>query len=144
MNYNDIITCINNLSNKQSNILYLEQLEQMEISPSIIEMVIPKLINLIKIRANNLVQNIINELDSMFKDINILDYQLVKMKKEINFINRLISLKHIPTNMQSSLKDTLKEDINNLYNILKKEANIIDYTGYYELIIKNNEYKWSE
>ena len=26
MNYNDIITCINNLSNRQQNIIYLEQL----------------------------------------------------------------------------------------------------------------------
>lgn len=144
MNYNDIITCINNLSNKQQNIMYLEQLENANINESIIDMVIPKLIDLIKLRANNLVSGIITELESIFNDINLLDYQLVKIKKEITFINRLISLKHIPSNIQIKLTNTLKDDITNMYNILKKEANIIDYTGYYELIIKNNEYKWSE
>lgn len=144
MNYNDIITCINNLSNKQHNIIYLEQLENANINSSIIEMIIPKIIDLIKIRANNLIKDIIDQLDQIFNDVNLLDYQLVKIKKEITFINRLISIKHLPSNIQIKLKDTLKNDITNLYNILKKEANIIDYTGYYELIIKNNEYKWSE
>lgn len=144
MNYNDIITCINNLSNRQQNIIYLEQLENANISEGIIEMVIPKIIDLIKLRANKLIKDIISNLEIMFNDINMLDYELVKVKKEITFINRLISIKHLPLNIKNNLKQTLKDDITNMYNILKKEANTIDYTGYYELIIKNNEYKWSE
>lgn len=144
MNYNDIITCINNLSNRQQNIIYLEQLENANISEGIIEMVIPKIIDLIKLRTNKLIKDIISNLEIMFNDINMLDYELVKVKKEITFINRLISIKHLPLNIKNNLKQTLKDDITNMYNILKKEANTIDYTGYYELIIKNNEYKWSE
>ena len=144
MNYNDIITCINNLSNRQQNIIYLEQLENANISEGIIEMVIPKIIDLIKLRTNKLIKDIISNLEIMFNDINMLDYELVKVKKEITFINRLISIKHLPLNIKNNLKQTLKDDITNMYNILKKEANTIDNTGYYELIIKNNEYKWRE
>lgn len=144
MNYNDIITCINNLSKRQQNIIYLEQLENTDISENIIDMVIPKIVDLIKLRANNLIKDIISNLEIIFNDINMLDYELVKIKKEISYINRLISIKHLPLYIKNNLKQTLKDDITNLYNILKKEANTIDYTGYYELIIKNNEYKWSE
>ena len=132
MNYNDIITCINNLSNRQQNIIYLEQLEIANISEGIIEMVISKIIDLIKLRANKLIKDIISNLEIMFNDINMLDYELVKVKKEITFINRLISIKHLPLNIKNKLKQTLKDDITNMYNILKKEANTIDYTGYYE------------
>ena len=108
MNYNELIECINILSKKQPNLSYLEQLENTTISDNIIDLIVPKLVELIKTRTNYSIQNIIHELDTIFNDINILDYQLVRLKKEITIINRLLSLKHLPIDIKTKLKNTLK------------------------------------
>lgn len=144
MTYQEWLDNIKILSSNQNNIELLEKLEKEEINEAILEMLIPKLQELITIKTNNSIKNIMNNLEMIFTDVNELDYILVKFKKEITFINRIINLKQIPPHIQHNIKKSFKDDINEVYGILKKEADIIDYTGSYSQIIKNNEYKWSE
>ncbi|MBR2111619.1 MAG: hypothetical protein IJ950_01490, partial [Helicobacter sp.] len=108
------------------------------------EMLVPKLQLLITKKTNYIISNLIKEIEIMYSDINQLDYSLVKFKKDVSFIYRLINLKQIPNNEQEYIKKKFKEDIEETYNILKKEADLIDYTGAFSQTITNNEYKWSD
>lgn len=144
MTYQEWLEKIKILSSNQNNLGILEELEKEPINENILEMLIPKIQELITIKTNNSIKNIMINLEIIFTDVNELDYTLVKFKKEIAFINRIINLKQIPPHIQNNIKKSFKDDINEVYGILKKEADIIDYTGSYNQIIKNNEYKWSE
>lgn len=144
MTYQNWLENIKLLEGRGINLQVLELLEQQEPNPVIEEMLTPKLEELITKRTNNSITEIIHNLEIIFSDINELDYNLVKFKKEIGFIIRLIKLKQIPYVIQSQILKKFKTDIDEVYRILKQEADIVDYTGSFSQIIKNNEYKWSE
>ena len=144
MTYQSWLENIKLLEGRGINLQVLELLEQQEQNPVIEEMLTPKLEELITKRTNQSITAIIQNLEIIFSDINELDYNLVKFKKEIGFIIRLIKLKQIPYIIQSQILKKFKADIDEVYKILKQEADIVDYTGSFSQIIKNNEYKWSE
>lgn len=144
MTYQSWLENIKLLEGRGINLQVLELLEQQEPNPVIEEMLTPKLEELITKRTNQSITAIIKNLEIIFSDINELDYNLVKFKKEIGFIIRLIKLKQIPYIIQTQILKQFKTDIDEVYKILKQEADIVDYTGSFSQIIKNNEYKWSE
>ena len=144
MTYQSWLENIKLLEGRGINLQVLELLEQQEPNTVIEEMLTPKLEELITKRTNQSITAIIQNLEIIFSDINELDYNLVKFKKEIGFIIRLIKLKQIPYIIQSQILKKFKTDIDEVYKILKQEADIVDYTGSFSQIIKNNEYKWSE
>lgn len=144
MTYQSWLENIKLLEGRGINLQVLELLEQQEPNTVIEEMLTPKLEELITKRTNQSITAIIQNLEIIFSDINELDYNLVKFKKEIGFIIRLIKLKQIPYIIQSQILKQFKTDIDEVYKILKQEADIVDYTGSFSQIIKNNEYKWSE
>lgn len=144
MTYQSWLENIKLLEGRGINLQVLELLEQQEPNPVIEEMLTPKLEELITKRTNQSITAIIQNLEIIFSDINELDYNLVKFKKEIGFIIRLIKLKQIPYIIQNQIFKQFKTDIDEVYKILKQEADIVDYTGSFSQIIKNNEYKWSE
>lgn len=144
MTYQEWLENIKLLNNRQMNIEVLNKLENEPPNLNIQEMLVPKLEELITYRTNMTMQEVLASLELIFNDINELDYALVKFKKEISYIVRLIKIKQMTTDNQQRILNKFKEDINEVYNVLKKEADILDYTGSYSTIIKNNEYKWSE
>jgi hypothetical protein len=144
MTYQQWLENIKLLEGRGINIQVLELLEHQEPNSVIEEMLTPKLEELITKRTNYSITEIIHNLEIIFSDINELDYNLVKFKKEIGFIIRLIKLKQIPYAIQSQILKKFKTDIDEVYKILKQEADMVDYTGSFSQIIKNNEYKWSE
>lgn len=144
MTYQSWLENIKLLEGRGINLQVLELLEQQEPNPVIEEMLTPKLEELITKRTNQSITAIIQNLEIIFSDINELDYNLVKFKKEIGFIIRLIKLKQIPYIIQNRILKQFKTDIDEVYKVLKQEADIVDYTGSFSQIIKNNEHKWSE
>ena len=144
MTYQSWLENIKLLENRGINVQVLELLEAEPSNSTIEEMLTPKLIELITKRTNNTITSIIQNLETIFSDINELDYSLVKFKKEISFIVRIIKLKQIPYIHQTRILKEMKTDIDEVYKILKNEADMIDYTGSFAQVIKNNEYKWSE
>lgn len=144
MTYQEWIENIKLLNNRQMNIEILTKIENEQLNQNIQEMLIPKLEELITYRTNITIQEILASLELIFNDINELDYALVKFKKEISYIIRLIKINQMPQDNQQRILNKFKQDIIEVYNILKKEADVLDYTGSYSTIIKNNEYKWSE
>ena len=144
MNYQEWLDNIQKLEQNQNDVKILEKLENEEINNDIQEMLTPKLQILITNKTNYIISNFIKEREIMYSDINHLDYSLVKFKKDVSYIYRLINLKQIPINEQNYIKKKFKEDIKETYNILKKEADVIDYTGAFSQTIANNEYKWSD
>ena len=138
MTYQQWLENIKLLEGRGINIQVLELLEQQEPNSVIEEMLTPKLEELITKRTNYSITEIIQNLEIIFSDINELDYNLVKFKKEIGFIIRLIKLKQIPYAIQSQIFKKFKTDIDEVYKILKQEADMVDYTGSFSQIIKNN------
>lgn len=144
MTYEEWLSIIEEINKSSINMTTLEKLKNAEINPNINEMVYPKLVSTIKNRFTNSINKIINSLDIVFSDKNYLDLELLNFKKELKYLEELTKLKQIPDELKIDLYSTLVNESNNVYNILEKEADKIDYTGVYGSIIRNNRIKWSE
>ncbi len=144
MTYEEWLSIIEEINKTSINMTTLEKLKNTEINPNINEMVYPKLVSAIKNRFTNSINKIINSLDIVFSDKNYLDLELLNFKKELKYLEELTKLKQIPDELKIDLYSTLVNESNNVYNILEKEADKIDYTGVYGSIIRNNRIKWSE
>lgn len=144
MTYEEWLSIIEEINKSSINMTTLEKLKNAEINPNINEMVYPKLVSAIKNRFTNSINKIINSLDIVFSDKNYLDLELLNFKKELKYLEELTKLKQIPDELKIDLYSTLVNESNNVYNILEKEADKIDYTGVYGSIIRNNRIKWSE
>lgn len=104
----------------------------------------PKLIDLIKYKFKKAIKKILYNLSEMYSDQNILDLNLVSLKKQLKFIIELTYIKQISEEKQEEIRISLKNEIQHIYDILIDEANKIDSIGLLNLIIKNNMYKWSD
>ena len=144
MTYEEWLTIIDEIKTPTLNTQKLDLLKNTPINPNINDLIIPKLEDAINTRFSNAVKKIINNLDEIFYDKDMLDLEMVNFKKEIKYIMELISLKQLPELTQNVLKANIKGETNKVYEILKKEANQIDYTGIFASIIDNNRIKWSE
>ena len=82
MTYQEWITNIELLNNRQMNIEVLNKIEAEPKNSNIEEMLVPKLEQLITNRTNMTIKEILASLEIIFNDINELDYALVKFKKE--------------------------------------------------------------
>ncbi len=144
MTYEEWLSSIEEINKTSINMTVLEKMKNAEINMNINEMLYPKLVSAIRNRFTNSINKIINSLDIVFSDKNYLDLELLNFKKELKFLEELTRLKQIPDEIKIDLFSTLVNESNNIYNILEKEANKIDYTGVYGSIIRNNRIKWSE
>lgn len=144
MTYEEWLESIEEINKTSINMTVLEKMKNAEINMNINEMLYPKLVSAIRNRFTNSINKIINSLDMVFSDKNYLDLELLNFKKELKFLDELTRLKQIPDEIKIDLFSTLVNESNNVYNILEKEANKIDYTGVYGSIIRNNRIKWSE
>ena len=144
MTYEEWLSSIEEINKTSINMTVLEKMKNAEINMNINEMLYPKLVSAIRNRFTNSINKIINSLDIVFSDKNYLDLELLNFKKELKFLDELTRLKQIPDEIKIDLFSTLVNESNNIYNILEKEANKIDYTGVYGSIIRNNRIKWSE
>lgn len=106
------------------------------------EMLEGKLIELIKYKFVKTTNKIIKNLVDIFSDDNILDMYLINLKKELRFIYELTFLKQISNENQEYIRNFLKKEVNDIYNILINEARSIDTIGNKEITIKNNMFKW--
>ena len=144
MTYEEWLESIEEINKTSINMTVLEKMKNAELNMNINEMLYPKLVSAIRNRFTNSINKIINSLDIVFSDKNYLDLELLNFKKELKFLDELTRLKQIPDEIKIDLFSTLVNESNNVYNILEKEANKIDYTGVYGSIIRNNRIKWSE
>ena len=142
MSYEEWIECINIL--RESNNEDIKNKLLNEYNDNLKEMLIPKLIDLVKEKFSIAVSKILDNLDEVFNDNNILDMYLVKFKKDVIFDYKLIDMKEIPDEVKKILKDTLKKDTKEVYDILIKEADKDDPTGVLKITIKNNAIKWGD
>lgn len=144
MTYEEWLRIIEDLKNNNTNYEKLEELKKAEININFNELLVPKLENLITTRFENAINKIISNLENIFTDVNYLDLVLVNFKKEIKFINELISLKQLPDSKKIDLFSSIKEGTDNIYQILEKEARQIDEIGIFTITINNNRINWSE
>ena len=91
MTYQEWLENIKLLHSRGINLQTLELLEQQEPNNNIEEMLTPKLEELITFRTNNSITEIIQNLETIFSNINELDLSLVKFKKEITFKMKIIT-----------------------------------------------------
>lgn len=144
MNYEEWLNIIGTLKKGSTDKTLLEKMQNAEINENINNMLIPKLIELIKARFTISINKIINNLGEIFSDINYLDMTLVNFKKEINYIKELIELKQIPANQKIEISNEIIQGVNDTYKILNNEAINIDSKGTYAQIIEYNKIKWSD
>lgn len=143
MNYEEYLQLFNELKESSLNVDIINRLKNIPLNANIQEMLEPKYIDIINYKLSNSISRIKNELGSIFDNVNYLDMSLVNFKKEINYIKELSTIKILTQAHQEEINNNIKLEIEKVYNILIKEANIIDPTGIYALTIKNNEIKWS-
>ena len=131
----EILEEIKNSSNEQLK----EELLKEEVNENLRDMLEGKIVNLIKDKFKYTVKKLMGELNHTFSDVNNLDLYLINLKKDLKYIYDLTYIKEIREENQELLRKTLKNEIDEIYNILIKEANNIDKTGSYYLTIKNNK-----
>ena len=144
MTYEEWLNTIESLKNTTTNKEILDKLKQEPLNNNLYDILRPKLENLIITRYELSVNKIIKELELIFSDVNYLDLSLLNFKKEIKYLLELIKIKQIPIDVQINQTLKIKEDTEEVYKILIKEADKYDYTGVFSLTIKNNMIKWSE
>lgn len=144
MTYEEWLNIIESLKNTNTNKEILDKLKQEPLNENLMDILRPKLESLIITRYELSVNKIVKELELIFSDVNYLDLSLLNFKKEINYLLELIRIKQIPLDIQVNQTLKIKEDTEEVYKILIKEADKYDYTGVFSLTIKNNMIKWSE
>ena len=144
MTFEEWLNTIESLKNTTTNKEILDKLKQEPLNNNLYDILRPKLENLIITRYELSVNKIIKELELIFSDVNYLDLSLLNFKKEIKYLLELIKIKQIPIDVQINQTLKIKEDTEEVYKILIKEADKYDYTGVFSLTIKNNMIKWSE
>jgi hypothetical protein len=142
MSYEDWLKKIEILKNS-NNINVMNEIEN-ETNDNLNNMLEPKIIELIKYRLNNSIKKIINCLDEIYTSNDYLDLSLITFKKDIKFTYKLTNIKILNSEKRESLKQMIKNEVDNVYNILIKNADDIDLTGVLKLTIINNKMKWSE
>lgn len=144
MTYEEWLNIIEELKSDNINIEKLNIIKATQINENINSNLVPKLEQLVRERFNNSINKIIKNLGALFQDINYLDLVLLNYQKEIKFLIELSSIKQIPLDKQTELKDLIKIEGNKVFDILDKEAIVEDYTGGLSSIINNYRIKWSE
>lgn len=144
MSYEEYINLFNDIKTFDTNLEKLEILKKTPVNPNIKELLIPKIIDLIKYKFQKTISKIKDNLDELFDDINYLDLSLVNFKKEINYIIDLIDNPIINEKDQEELLKMVYNDTDKVYDILIKEADNIDRNGTISIVIKNNRIKWRQ
>ena len=144
MTYEEWLKNIEELKQTNINIEKLNILKEAPINENLFQMIENKLLELVKIKFEKSITKLIKELPTIFSDVNYLDLALIDFKKEIKFLIEIIYLKQISPPEQIALLNMIKEQTENAYNILLKEANQTDQTGIFAITINNNRIKWSE
>lgn len=144
MNYEAYLALFDKIKNSNMNLEALTQLKNSAINNNLLELLEPKYTEVILYIFSRSIKSIINDLTNIFSDVNILDMDLVTFKKEINYIRQLINIDILSKETKDLLFNKIKQETDNTYDILLKEARRIDSTGIYEITIKNNRIKWSD
>ncbi len=144
MSYEEYINLLNDIKTFDTNLEKLEILKKTPVNPNIKELLIPKIIDLIKYKLQKTISKIKDHLDELFDDINYLDLSLVNFKKETNYIIDLIDNPIINEKDQEELLKMVYNDTDKVYDILIKEADNIDRNGTISIVIKNNRIKWRQ
>ncbi len=144
MNYEAYLDLFEKIKNSNMNLEALTQLKNSAINNNLLELLEPKYTEVILYIFSRSIKSIINDLTNIFSDVNILDMDLVTFKKEINYIRQLINIDILSKETKDLLFNKIKQETDNTYDILLKEARRIDPTGIYEITIKNNRIKWSD
>ncbi len=144
MTYEEWLNVIESLKNTNTNKEILDKLKKEPLNDNLYDLLRPKLESLIIERYQLSVNKIVQNLESIFADVNYLDLSLLNFKKEIKYLLDLIDINQIPLDIKVNQTLKIKEDTEEVYKILIKEADKIDYTGVFSLTIKNNMIKWSE
>ena len=144
MTYEEWLNVIESLKNTNTNKEILDKLKKEPLNDNLYDLLRPKLESLIIERYQLSVNKIVQNLESIFTDVNYLDLSLLNFKKEIKYLLDLIDINQIPLDIKVNQTLKIQEDTEEVYKILIKEADKIDYTGVFSLTIKNNMIKWSE
>lgn len=144
MTYEEWLNVIESLKNTNTNKEILDKLKKEPLNNNLYDLLRPKLESLIIERYQLSVNKIVQNLESIFTDVNYLDLSLLNFKKEIKYLLDLIDINQMPLDIKVNQTLKIKEDTEEVYKILIKEADKIDYTGVFSLTIKNNMIKWSE
>ena len=142
MTYEEWLAIIEKLKSRNINRELLNQITNNQ--PPTIDRALPKVLEMIDCRFDLSVKNMINNLEEMFSDENMLDMYMVNFKKEILFLNDLCHLPMLPSDTKRTYMIKLKTESDRVYDIIEKEADNEDYTGYLRQLIKYNRIKWSE
>ena len=117
---------------------------QEDVNTNIKDMLQPKIIQLIEYKFKSTIDAILKSKDPMFYDYDLMDLNLMHLKKNIKFIEELLNIKYLDKENSKHLKEIIKLNLDKLYDSLIKASLEIDDIGELSMIIKNNIYKWSD
>lgn len=142
MSYEEWLECIEIL--KKSNNEDIKNKLLKENNENLKDMLMPKLVDLIKYKFSLSIKSILNGFDYIFSDNNVLDMNLVRFRKDVLFTYALTDMNELEEVDKKGLKEMIKRESKEVYDILIKEASKEDPTGVFNTTIKNNIIKWGD
>ena len=143
MTYNEWLELLDILK-KSSKREYMDKLINEPTNNNIQDALSPKIKDMIYERFRTSIQNIIKNLEMMFEDVDLFDMEMVNFRKNIKLTMELINNNNLYVHDRIQIEKNLKEEVEETYKILEKEAIKSDDDGVLYNIIKNNRIKWSD
>lgn len=141
MNYEEYLSLLDSLLIKNDEEAKQKLLDS-NLNPELYHMVEPKIANMIQEKYVKAINSITSEISNIFSDKYLMEQKLVNFKKSVLFVYDLTNLKELSDDTRKVMQDMIKEETENVYNILIKKANQIDPTGVLALTITNSKVKW--
>ena len=138
MTYNDWLDFIKKIETSKLTDEFVDFVKKNQISENFKGQVLQKMDEAIFNRLSTSLNNVALKTNYLFEDEYLMDMQLVIFKKEISVLYKLVRSGIFPQDYVENKSNVIKESAEQVYDILCKKANEIDFTGVLAMTIKGN------
>ena len=144
MTYNDWLDFIKKIETSKLTDEFVDFVKKNQISENFKGQVLQKMDEAIFNRLSTSLNNVALKTNYLFEDEYLMDMQLVIFKKEISVLYKLVRSGIFPQDYVENKSNVIKESAEQVYDILCKKANEIDFTGVLAMTIKGNKIRWDK
>lgn len=141
MTYYEWVATLDQLKKGPRDEAILEKLynSKIELNGNILYRFINHINSVIRTRLKDNLENILTKMNAIYKDINALSLEIINIKKEIAFAQKIINMPVIPDENKAKFKTTLQNFANEINEALENSVTGIDTTGEALTMIKNSK-----
>ena len=144
MTYNDWLDFIKKIETSKLSDDMLDVIKNNQLNDSFKENVLTKMDEAIYKRLSTAAENISSKLTYLFEDEYLMEMQLVIFKKEAKILYKIVKSGIFSQEYVEKRTEQIRDDVDEIFDILYNEANKIDFSGVLGMSIKNNRIRWDK